>query len=82
MNQHYNYKDEMRPIVCKFCGKEGELVKIKIDGVTNYQGECINPYCVLYQFNSEPMPIKAQARYKWEEFMGRADKKEMELCNA
>ena len=75
-------KDEMRPIVCKFCGHEGELVKIKIDGVTNYQGECKNPECILYPFNTEPMEIKSQARYKWEEFMGRSDKKEMAVCNA
>lgn len=75
-------KDEMRPIVCKFCGHEGELVKVNIDGVKMFQGECKNPLCVLYPFNSEPMPVKAQARYKWEEFMGKADKKEREMCNA
>jgi hypothetical protein len=54
----------MRPIVCKFCGHEGELVEVVVDGITNYQGECKNPKCVLYPFNTEPMPIKARARGK------------------
>lgn len=82
MNQYYSVKDEMRPIVCKFCGHEGELTELTIDGITNFQGECKNPLCVLFPFNTEPMPVKARARGKWEEFMGRSDKKERELCNA
>lgn len=82
MNQHYNHKDEMRPIVCKFCGHEGELVEVVVDGIKNYQGECHNPKCVLFPFNTEPMPVKARARGKWEEFMGRSDKVKKEMAVA
>ena len=67
-------KEETRPIVCKFCGHLGEIKKVKVDGVTMYQGEHLNPNCLMHPFNTEPMTSHIAAQYKWESWMGKSEK--------